>query len=353
MIPQSMTETGAASVSFDDGTVLLQSSLRWFILIAIGFVACFTGIDLLLLVLDPYSSNEWFLISDVLLLGSLATAYAQQRRGRLKHAAIIISLGFLPTALLVSLLRPGQSFLLLLPLIGLAISLPYLDSRDLLWLSAAVFVTMVLVDVIQGVLLISESGTPVALDEHGVLIATNSLATATTTILLLYLLRQFHQQLNRMLRQSYEANHALQEAFEQVQQQAEEQARLLAENTQQRETIRELGVPVLPISATSLVMPLVGALDTARLQQVQERALDAIQRATARYLVLDITGVPVVDTQVAQGLIGVVQAARLLGARVVLVGVRPEVAQAMVTLGIRLDGIQTAATLADGLEQVR
>jgi rsbT co-antagonist protein RsbR len=106
---------------------------------------------------------------------------------------------------------------------------------------------------------------------------------------------------------------------------------------------------VLPISATTLIMPLVGALDSARLQQVQEQALQAIERATARRLVLDITGVPLVDSQVAQGLLAVVQAARLLGAEAVLVGVRPEVAQTVVGLGLTLPGLRTYADLQTAL----
>ena len=101
----------------------------------------------------------------------------------------------------------------------------------------------------------------------------------------------------------------------------------------------------LPVSATTLVMPLVGALDSARLQLVQEQALRSIERTGSQRLVLDITGVPLVDSQVAQGLLAVVQAARLLGAEAVLVGVRPEVAQTMVGLGLSLPGLRAYADL--------
>ena len=92
-------------------------------------------------------------------------------------------------------------------------------------------------------------------------------------------------------------------------------------------------------------MPLIGALDSARLQLVQEQALRSIERTSAQRLVLDITGVPLVDSQVAQGLLAVVQAARLLGAEAVLVGVRPEVAQTMVGLGVALPGLRAYADL--------
>ena len=145
---------------------------------------------------------------------------------------------------------------------------------------------------------------------------------------------------------------ALQSALAEVEQRAAEQARLLEENQQQREMIRDLSVPVLPISAATLVMPLVGTLDSQRLALAQEQALGAIERGHTRYLALDITGVPLVDSQVAQGLLGVVQAARLLGTEVVLVGVRPEVAQAIVGLGIELRGIRTFSDLQSAIEGV-
>lgn len=119
-----------------------------------------------------------------------------------------------------------------------------------------------------------------------------------------------------------------------VEARATEQAHLLAEVEQQRLAIRDMSVPVLPISTKALMMPLVGALDSDRLHLLQQQALQRIEQSSATHLILDITGVTVVDTQVAQGLIEVVQAARLLGAEVVLVGIRPEVAQTMVGLGI-------------------
>lgn len=123
----------------------------------------------------------------------------------------------------------------------------------------------------------------------------------------------------------------------------------LATIEQQRNVIREMSVPILPISLTIMVMPLVGALDSARLNLVQEQALRAIEQTHAHHLIIDITGVPIVDTQVAQGLIQVVRAVRLLGAESILVGLRPEVAQAIVGLGIHLDSLVTRSTLYSGI----
>jgi CHASE3 domain sensor protein/anti-anti-sigma regulatory factor len=125
----------------------------------------------------------------------------------------------------------------------------------------------------------------------------------------------------------------------------EQLALIDAQNT----VIREMSVPILPVSAGSIVIPLIGALDSERLSMVQAQALHAIERSVARYVLLDITGVPVVDTQVAHGLLSVVQAARLLGAEVVLVGVRPEVAQTIVALGLDLRGMPTRRSLREGI----
>jgi rsbT co-antagonist protein RsbR len=120
----------------------------------------------------------------------------------------------------------------------------------------------------------------------------------------------------------------------------------------QRDVIREMSVPVLPLGQSALVLPLVGALDSERLGLVQEQALHSIEQLSARFLILDITGVPIVDTAGAQGLVRVVQAARLLGADIVLVGIRPEVAQAVVGLGIHLSDIVTRSTLQSGISYV-
>lgn len=121
----------------------------------------------------------------------------------------------------------------------------------------------------------------------------------------------------------------------------------------QREVIREMSVPVLPITAHALLMPLVGALDSERIRAAQDRALDLIERQRGvRYLVLDITGVPIVDSQVAGGLIQLVHATRLLGAEVIVVGIRPEVAQTVVGLGLDLSIITTRSSLQEGVSYV-
>lgn len=117
----------------------------------------------------------------------------------------------------------------------------------------------------------------------------------------------------------------------------------------QQHTIQELSVPVLPLSLHTLVVPLVGTIDTSRAQHVMERLLDGITSHKARLAILDITGVEVVDTQVANALIRAAQAARLLGAQVVLTGIRPQIAHTLVQLGIDLRDIVTHSSLQSGI----
>jgi DNA-binding LacI/PurR family transcriptional regulator/anti-anti-sigma regulatory factor len=110
--------------------------------------------------------------------------------------------------------------------------------------------------------------------------------------------------------------------------------------------VRELGCPVIPLLPEVLLIPLVGALDSQRAQQVIEAVLDGVTNHQATTVLLDISAVPLVDTQVANSLLQTSRAAGLLGARVVLVGVRPEIAQSIVGLGIELQHLSTQPTLA-------
>jgi len=131
---------------------------------------------------------------------------------------------------------------------------------------------------------------------------------------------------------------------------AEEHARLQERIIQaQAATLAELSTPLIPINDQVVVMPLIGAIDSDRAGQVLETLLHGIERSRARVAILDITGVPLVDTQVAKSLIVAAQAVRLLGARIVLTGIRPEVAQTLVGLGVDLGDIVTHSTLQSGI----
>jgi rsbT co-antagonist protein RsbR len=111
----------------------------------------------------------------------------------------------------------------------------------------------------------------------------------------------------------------------------------------------ELSTPVVRLWDGIIAVPLVGTLDSARTQLVMEKLLETLVATGAEHAVLDITGVPTVDTEVAQHLLKTVNAARLLGAQCTISGIRPQVAQTIVSLGIEFGDIATKATLADAL----
>ncbi|WP_437954457.1 STAS domain-containing protein [Sorangium sp. So ce119] len=117
----------------------------------------------------------------------------------------------------------------------------------------------------------------------------------------------------------------------------------------QQAALRELGTPLIPIADGVIAMPLIGTIDGERAQQILETLLNALGERQATVAILDITGVKHVDGDVAAALVRVAQAARLLGAEVVLSGIRPVVAQALVDLGTELRGLVTCGTLQSGI----
>lgn len=117
----------------------------------------------------------------------------------------------------------------------------------------------------------------------------------------------------------------------------------------QTEELLELSTPVIKLWEGVVGVPLVGTLDSARTQVVMEKLLQALIDTGSSQAVIDITGVPAVDTQVAQHLLKTVMAARLMGAECTVSGIRPQIAQTIVALGIEFGEIVTKATLADAL----
>jgi len=117
----------------------------------------------------------------------------------------------------------------------------------------------------------------------------------------------------------------------------------------QQAALRELSTPLIPLADGVVAMPLIGSIDSLRAQQVVEELLQGVSGNHASTAIIDITGVPVVDTQVAGAFLRAAQAVELLGARVIITGIRPEVAQTLVGIGVNLGSIVTRSTLQDGI----
>jgi rsbT co-antagonist protein RsbR len=120
---------------------------------------------------------------------------------------------------------------------------------------------------------------------------------------------------------------------------------------QQQEAIRELSTPVLQVRERLLILPIIGVLDGQRARQLTEQLLRGIRLKRARVVVIDITGVPTIDSTVANHLVQTVDASRLMGASVIISGLSPEIAQTLVTLGVDLSKVNAVGDLQGGIEE--
>jgi rsbT co-antagonist protein RsbR len=118
----------------------------------------------------------------------------------------------------------------------------------------------------------------------------------------------------------------------------------------QKIALQELSAPLIPIFDNITIMPLVGTIDTERAKSIMENLLQGVVKHHAQVVLIDITGVPVVDTMVAHHIIQASEAVRLVGAKCLIVGIRPEIAQTIVNLGINLTQVMTKNSLQKGIE---
>lgn len=119
----------------------------------------------------------------------------------------------------------------------------------------------------------------------------------------------------------------------------------------QQEAIREMSTPVLQLREGLLILPIIGAVDSLRALQLTEQLLATIRSSRAKAVVMDITGVPVVDSKVANHFIQTVEAARLMGATVILTGISPAIARSLVSLGVDLNRVKTMGDLQGGMDE--
>ncbi len=120
---------------------------------------------------------------------------------------------------------------------------------------------------------------------------------------------------------------------------------------QQQEAIRELSTPVLQVRERLLILPIIGVIDPQRARQLTEQLLQGIRTNRAKVVVIDITGVAAMDSNVANHLVQTVEASRLLGATVIVTGLSPEIAQTLVTIGVDLTKMNTVGDLQGGIEE--
>ncbi len=139
--------------------------------------------------------------------------------------------------------------------------------------------------------------------------------------------------------------------LEEVREKNQQLATQLDTIEQQRRAIQELSTPILQLWEGILVLPVIGFVDSARSQQMMERLLEEIVARQARQVIIDVTGVAVMDTQTADYFTKIFNSVRLLGAQCLLTGIRPAVAQTLVHIGVQLDQVTTRRNLQQGLQE--
>ena len=172
---------------------------------------------------------------------------------------------------------------------------------------------------------------------------------------------RLYEQVQQELAERKQAEEALQKAYEEVEKQVEERTAELERETAERErlqqevieaqkqALQELSTPIIPVMERVIVMPLIGSIDTLRARDITRSLLAGIREHRAKAVILDITGVPIVDSGVASHLNKTIQAARLKGARTIVTGISDAVAETIVDLGIDWSGIETLPDLQTGL----
>lgn len=139
--------------------------------------------------------------------------------------------------------------------------------------------------------------------------------------------------------------------LEEVREKNQQLAAQLETIDQQRRAIQELSTPILQLWEGILVLPVIGFVDSGRSQQMMERLLEEIVERQARHVIIDVTGVAVMDTQTADYFTKIFNSVRLLGAQCLLTGIRPAVAQTLVHIGVQLDQVTTRRNLQQGLQE--
>jgi rsbT co-antagonist protein RsbR len=195
--------------------------------------------------------------------------------------------------------------------------------------------------------------TPTRLETLGLL--ASQAAVAVKNALLYDALRESNDQLETAVKHQTEELRWTNERLKQelTERERAEQARAtLQEEIIRAQTARlaELSTPVIPITDQIMVMPLIGTIDAGRAQQALDAALNGVQANRAKVVIIDVTGVMLIDSAVASTLMSTASALRLLGAKAVITGIRAELAQTLVALGIDLSTVETKGTLKSGID---
>jgi rsbT co-antagonist protein RsbR len=300
----------------------------------------------------------------VLVMLTSLTGVAALRRGYFRLAVLVPSAGLITAVFFVTVIYGYPAATPFLPVMFIPVILTGLliETRPLLLIAAASALIAAAIFLVNPVIAPFTTMVQPPGDLTIVAVALFLLVLfVVTTIIALFgpVLRQSlmaalaRERELEQLRDSLEATvnertAGLQEALRTVEQREAQLQQALTDLRASQATIRELSAPVLPVLPGVLIAPLVGAIDESRATVFVANVLRAVERERAQQVIFDVTGVPLIDTQVARMILQAADAVRLLGAQVILVGIRPEVAQTVVGLGVALD-MKTYADLQQAI----
>jgi anti-anti-sigma factor len=302
--------------------------------------------------------------SAVLVMLTSLAGVAALRRGYFRLAVLIPSAGLIVAVFFVTVIYGYPAATPFLPVMFVPVILTGLliETRPLLLIAAASALIAVAIFLINPVIAPFTTMVRPPPDLTIVAVALFLLVLFVVTTIIALFGPVLRQSLTAALARERELEHlrdsleatvnertaGLQEALRTVEQREAQLQQVLADLQASQATIRALSAPVLPVLPGVLVAPLVGAIDESRAAVFVANVLRAVERERAQQVIFDVTGVPLIDTQVARMILQAADAVRLLGAQVILVGIRPEVAQTVVGLGVALD-MKTFADLQQAI----
>ncbi len=285
-------------------------------------------------------------------------AYWLGRQGRVRLAAYIPT-GILFLTMLAILIRLGIGHS---TLVGLALATVMAGVLIGVW--PAVILALLCTASYAIVGLVQRAGRLPRPVMPGDSLAADSLALGIALLALAVIVWLSHREVRRALGEALESQHqalAYAQVLEEIREQLEAEVDRRTESAHQLEaslaeqqrlwnTVEQLSIPIIPVHEGVIVTPLIGHMDAARTERLMDNLLATIEAESARVVIVDVTGVPEVDTQVAQAVKQTAKATRLLGAETILVGIRPEVAQTLIALGVKLGDVVTRRDLQSGFQ---
>jgi rsbT co-antagonist protein RsbR len=305
--------------------------------------------------------------SPLVVIGGLSGVWGHLRSRRHDLAGTALQLC---SVLLVVMIASSFVFPALWPMFSVAtimiviVALPYVTRTALRSLLGAAFIAGILIT-----LLGNFRDTPFGFDTppRWIIASMTILGIISGMALIILLLWQFSERLQELVGQLRGSNAELElersqlevqvatrtadlsATLQTIQQREADLASTLEQLHVNQQTLRAVSAPIIPVLPGVIIAPLIGEIDAARAGVIADHVLAAVEHERARYVILDMTGIPFVDDDIAQGIVEMTEAVRLLGARVLLAGIRPEVAQTMVSRSLELGGTRSYANLREAV----